>query len=167
MTAAGAQAQEVARRVHGAPPPVEAAEPHYIGLVTRAIAFAIDAAIVNGIAAVTAGAVALILALFPLGHNARTVLVAVGGVLFFIWVVAYFATFWATTGQTPGNRLMRIRVVRGSGERVHAVRAVVRVAGVTMAAIPLFAGFIPVLFTDRRRGFADWLVDTVVVSDQD
>jgi uncharacterized RDD family membrane protein YckC len=161
------QAQEVARRVHGEPVPAEPPGPHYIGLVTRAVAAAIDAAIVNAIAAVTAAAVVLVLSLFPIGHAARTVFVAVGGALFFIWVIAYFATFWATTGQTPGNRLMRIRVTRSSGERLHMVRAIVRVAGVMVAAIPLFAGFVPILFTDRRRGFADWLVDSVVVNAQD
>jgi uncharacterized RDD family membrane protein YckC len=163
MTAIGAQ--DVARRVHGTPP-AEAAGPQYIGLITRAIAFAIDAAIVNGVAAVTAAAVVLILSLFPLSHDARTVLVAVGGFVFFVWVVAYFATFWATTGQTPGNRVMRIRVTRPSGGRLRMRRAIVRVVGITLATIPLFAGFIPILFTDRRRGLADWMADTVVVNDQ-
>jgi uncharacterized RDD family membrane protein YckC len=165
MTAIGAQ--DVARRVHGTPPPAEAAGPSYIGLVTRAIAAAIDAAIVNGIAAVTAAAVVLVLSLFPIGHVARTVLVAVGGFAFFVWVAAYFVTFWATTGQTPGNRVMRIRVTRSSGARLHLWRAIVRLAGVVLATIPLFAGFLPILFSDRRRGLADWLADTVVVNDQD
>ena len=165
MTAIGAQ--DVARRVHGTPPPAEAAGPSYIGLVTRAIAAAIDAAIVNGIAAVTAAAVVLVLSLFPIGHVARTVLVAVGGFAFFVWVAAYFVTFWATTGQTPGNRVMRIRVTRSSGARLHLWRAIVRLVGVVLATIPLFAGFLPILFTDRRRGLADWLADTVVVNDQD
>jgi uncharacterized RDD family membrane protein YckC len=111
--------------------------------------------------------VVLILSLFPLGSVAKTVLVAVGGVVFLLWVIAYFATFWATTGQTPGNRVMRIRVMRPSGARVHAWRAMVRVVGVVLAALPLFAGFLPILFTDRRRGLADWLADTVVVNAQD
>jgi len=43
----------------------------------------------------------------------------------------------------------------------------VRLVGVVLATIPLFAGFLPILFTDRRRGLADWLADTVVVNDQD
>jgi uncharacterized RDD family membrane protein YckC len=162
------EAQEVARRVHGTPPAAaEATGPRYIGLITRAIAFAIDAAIVNGVAAVTGAVVVLILSLFPLGSVAKTVLVAVGGAVFLLWVIAYFATFWATTGQTPGNRVMRIRVMRPSGARVHAWRAMVRVGGVVLAALPLFAGFLPILFTERRRGLADWLADTVVVNAQD
>jgi uncharacterized RDD family membrane protein YckC len=164
MTAIGAQ--EVARRVHGTPP-VAASSPRYVGLVTRAIAFVVDAAIVNGVAAVTAASVVLVLSLFPISHNLRTVLVAIGGAAFFVWVVAYFATFWGTTGQTPGNRVMRIRVTRPSGGRLRPRRAILRVVGVVLAALPLFAGFIPILFTDRRRGFADWLADTVVVNDQD
>lgn len=164
MTAIGAQ--EVARRVHGTAP-ADTTGPRYVGLVTRTIAFVIDAAIVNGVAAVTAAAVVLVLSLFPISHDLRTVLVAIGGAAFFVWVVAYFATFWATTGQTPGNRLMRIRVTRPSGGRLRPRRAMLRVVGVVLAALPLFAGFIPVLFTDRRRGFADWLADTVVLSDQD
>src|SRR5436189_1492425 len=117
MTAIGAQ--QVARRVHGAAP-AETTAPRYIGLVTRTIAFVVDAAIVNAIAAVTAAAIVLVLSLFPLSHDLRTVLVAIGGAAFFLWVIAYFATFWATTGQTPGNRLMRIRVMRSSGDRVRA-----------------------------------------------
>jgi uncharacterized RDD family membrane protein YckC len=40
----------------------------------------------------------------------------------------------------------------------------VRVAGLVLAALPLFAGFVPILFNDRRRGLADWMADTVVVT---
>jgi hypothetical protein len=67
--------------------------PQYAGLVTRSIAGAIDALIVNAVAATVAAATVLIVSLFPVTHDLRTVLVAIGGVVFFIWVVAYFATF--------------------------------------------------------------------------
>src|SRR3954468_24703921 len=114
MTAIGAQ--QVARRVHGAAP-AETTAPRFTGPGTRTIPFVVDAAIVNGVAAVTAAAVVLVLSLFPISHDLRTVLVAIGGAAFFVWVVAYFATFWATTGQPPGNRVMRIRVTRPAGGR--------------------------------------------------
>ena len=32
-----------------------------------------------------------------------------------------------------------------------------------LAALPLFAGFVPILFDRRRRGFQDWLAHTAVV----
>jgi uncharacterized RDD family membrane protein YckC len=138
-----------------------------VGLITRAIAFVVDAAILNVVAAVVAAAVALVLSVFPTSNGLDNVVAAVGGVVFFVWVIAYFAIFWATTGQTPGNRLMRIRVTEGAGGGpLPPRRALLRVVGVLLAALPLFAGFLPILFTKRRRGFADWLADTVVVTAQ-
>jgi uncharacterized RDD family membrane protein YckC len=157
------RAEDVARRVHGSPAPAPAG-PSYVGLVTRAIAFVADAAIINVVAAIVAAAVALVLSVFPVGHDLKTVVVAIGGVAFFAWVVGYFATFWTTTGQTPGNRLMQIRVTRPGGEPLEARRALLRVVGLLLAAIPLFAGFVPILLTDRRRGLADWMADSVVTS---
>jgi uncharacterized RDD family membrane protein YckC len=37
--------------------------------------------------------------------------------------------------------------------------------GLVLAVVPLFAGFLPVLFTARRRGLPDFLAGTVVVYD--
>ena len=34
-----------------------------------------------------------------------------GALAWFVWTIAYFVTFWSSTGQTPGNRLLRIRVL--------------------------------------------------------
>jgi uncharacterized RDD family membrane protein YckC len=163
MTSAPAQrAQDIARRIHGTPPPPP--RPAYVGLVTRAVAFALDAAIINAVAAVVAAAAALIISLFPIGQDARTVLVAVAGAAFFIWAAAYFTVFWSTTGQTPGNRIMQIRVVTSDGGRLKPRRAFLRMIGIVLAALPLFAGFAPILLTERRRGLADWMADTVVVT---
>ena len=90
------------------------------------------------------------------------------GVLFLLWTIGYFATFWSTTGQTPGDRLMRIRVCDAdSGEPIGFGRAVLRLVYLTLAAIPLLAGFLPILFDDRRRGLQDMLAGTVVVSAPD
>jgi hypothetical protein len=36
--------------------------------------------------------------------------------------------------------------------------------GLTLAAIPLGAGFLPILFDERRRGLQDMLARTVVIS---
>lgn len=155
--------QDIARRMHKSAPPVRPG-PRYVGLVTRAVAFVLDAAVVNAIAAIVGAATALVLSVFPVSHDVHTVVVAVGGVLFFVWLAAYFATFWATTGQTPGNRVMSIRVERPDGQTLSPRRALLRVIGLALAAIPLFAGFVPILFTDRRRGLADWLADSVVVT---
>jgi uncharacterized RDD family membrane protein YckC len=156
------RAQDVAQRVHGAPPPVDT-PPRYVGLVTRAIAWVIDAAVVNGVAVLTGAAIVLALSVFSIAHTVRDALVAAGGVAFLIWALSYFVVFWATTGQTPGNRLMQIRVTHASGAILKPRQAIVRVIGLVLSILPLFAGFLPVLFNDRRRGLADWMANSVVV----
>jgi uncharacterized RDD family membrane protein YckC len=40
-----------------------------------------------------------------------------------------------------------------------------RLVGLVLAIVPMFAGFVPVLFDDRRRGLADFIAGTVVLYD--
>ena len=139
-------------------------EPRYEGLVTRAIAFALDAAVINILAIAVAGVVALGVSILSVPDVVDTALLALGGVLFIAWSVGYFVVFWSTTGQTPGARLMRIMVCRAEdGGLVTPPVAFLRVIYLTLAAIPLFAGFLPILVDDRRRGVHDMLAGTVVV----
>ena len=135
----------------------------YQGLVTRAIAFSVDAAIVNLIALVVGVGVGLALSILSVSNTAETVLLACGAGAFAVWTVAYFAVFWSTTGQTPGNRLMRIRVCTGDGAVLSLRRSLLRFVALVLAALPLLAGFLPVLVDDRRRGLHDMLAGTVVV----
>jgi uncharacterized RDD family membrane protein YckC len=135
----------------------------YQGLVTRAIAFSLDAAIVNLIALIVGVGVGLALSILSISDTAETVLLACGAGALVVWTVAYFAVFWSTTGQTPGNRLMRIRVCTEDGAVLSLRRSLLRFAALVLAALPLFAGFLPVLLDDRRRGLHDMLAGTVVV----
>jgi len=136
----------------------------YAGFVTRAIAFAIDVAIIDLAAAIVAIVVGLGMSALELPDVVVTITIAIGGVAFLAWNVGYFATFWSTTGQTPGARVMGVRVVCARGEgQVHLRTAVVRLVGMVLAALPLFAGFLLILIDDRRRGLQDRLARTVVV----
>jgi uncharacterized RDD family membrane protein YckC len=137
----------------------------YVGLITRAIAFGLDAALINAVAIVTAAIVTLTFSVVSIPDELRTVAVAAGGAVYVLWVVGYFVTFWATTGQTPGSRMLRLRVRAAGGERLRPRRALLRFAGLTLAALPLFAGFLIILVDDRRRGLHDRLARTVVVED--
>jgi uncharacterized RDD family membrane protein YckC len=78
-------------------------------------------------------------------------------------VGAYFVLFWSTAGQTPGMRLMGLRVMTPRGDRPGVARSAVRVVGLGLAIVPLFLGFLPVLVDARRRGFQDFLAGTVVL----
>jgi uncharacterized RDD family membrane protein YckC len=140
------------------------AAPEYEGLVTRAIAFAVDAAIIDLIALVVGVGVGLALSILSISDNLQTVLLACGAAAFAVWTVAYFAVFWSTTGQTPGNRLMHIRVCDGDGTVLSPRRSLLRFGALLLAALPLFAGFLPILVDDRRRGVHDMLAGTIVVA---
>ena len=141
----------------------------YTGLVTRAIGFGIDALIIDLAAIVVVAIVALALNLFKVPSQIDTVLAAVGAVVFVVWWAAYFVTFWSTTGQTPGARVMRFRVLAPGAPRgrIGPRRALVRLGAMILAAIPLLAGYFMVLFDDRRRGLHDRLARTVVVDAPD
>ena len=161
QVAAAAHSQAVAQRVHPGPHEDED-EIVYGGLVTRGIAFAIDAALIDLVGIGVAAVAALIFSVLPESHELRTVAVAVGGVLFFVWGIAYFTTFWTTTGETPGSRVMRVRVVRADGSALRIRHAFLRLVGIVLAALPLFAGFLPILTSTRRRGLQDVVAGTVV-----
>jgi uncharacterized RDD family membrane protein YckC len=146
-----------------------AAAPDYTGLVTRAIGFGVDAIIINLAAVVVAAIVALALSLFDVPSKIDTALAAIGAVVFVVWAAGYFVTFWSTTGQTPGARDMRFRVLAPAAKRGHIGprRALLRLLGMILAAIPLLAGYFMVLFDDRRRGLHDRMARTVVVDAPD
>ena len=137
--------------------------------MTRAIGFGIDALIIDLAAVVVTAIVALALNLFEVPSKIDTALAAIGAVVFVVWAAAYFVTFWSTTGQTPGARIMRFRVLApgATGGHIGPRRALVRLLGMILAAIPLLAGYFMVLFDDRRRGLHDRLARTVVVDAPD
>jgi uncharacterized RDD family membrane protein YckC len=157
MTAPAAHAADEPAAVESAP--VRA----YVGLVTRALAFALDAAVINAVAILTAAVVTLTFSVVNLPDELQTVAVAAGAALYLLWSIGYFVTFWATTGQTPGNRVLGIRVIPAGDGRLRPRRALWRFAGLTLAALPLFAGFLLILVDDRRRGLHDRLAGTLVV----
>jgi uncharacterized RDD family membrane protein YckC len=141
------------------------AEPSYEGLVTRAIAFALDAAIINLVAITVAAGVALALSVLQFPDSLDPVLSAVGGAAYVLWSIGYFVVFWSSTGETPGDRFMRIRVrVADSGEPPRPLRALMRLGALVLAVTPLFAGLLPIVVDGRRRGLHDMLAGTVVVA---
>ncbi len=136
----------------------------YAGIVTRTIAFAIDVAIVESTAALVGVTVGLGLSILYIPEWLKIAVAAVLGVLWVIWSVSYFAFFWSTTGQTPGSRVMGIRVIdvhdRGP---LKPRRSLLRFGGLCLAAIPLCAGFLMMLWDQRCRCLQDRLARTVVV----
>ena len=158
----GGAAQTTAHRVHRRHAPEPEPVTSYSGIVTRTIAFAIDAAVIDLAGLAVGAAIALVFSILPVGQDTQTVAIALGGLAFVLWCVAYFTWFWTTAGQTPGNRAMHIRVRRLDGHPLRVRHALVRLVGMVIG-LPLFAGYIPILVTDRRRALHDAMAGTVVV----
>jgi uncharacterized RDD family membrane protein YckC len=139
-----------------------AAPSGYAGFVTRAVALVIDALLIDVIAILIGGAVNLVASLF--GHHGSINLIQAlfGAAAWAVWSALYFAIFWTLTGQTPGGRILGIRVVSADGSRIGLRQALRRVAGMGLAILTLGVGFLPVLTDDRRRGLHDRIAGTVV-----
>jgi uncharacterized RDD family membrane protein YckC len=132
------------------------------GIGTRAIALATDAALTVVIFMSIVGIAALVASLVGGLRPAWLV----GALLASGWLVVvgtYFVLFWSSAGQTPGMRLLRIRVLGPEGKPLSLGRSLVRLVGLALSIVPLFAGFVPVLFTEQRRGLADFLAGSVVL----
>jgi uncharacterized RDD family membrane protein YckC len=151
-----------ARRLLRLKPAREAAR--FGGLATRGAGLVLDAALAQLGYLVAAASIALVLGLAgQLGANWLAGSLAGGGWL--LAMAAYFVVFWSTTGQTPGMRVLQVRVVAPSGNPPSALRSLVRFVGLILAIIPLFAGFLPVLVDSRRRALQDFLSGTVVLGE--
>jgi uncharacterized RDD family membrane protein YckC len=136
----------------------------YAGLATRTIAFGLDAAALNGVALVVGVLVGLGLSVLHLPPAAQAAIAVAGGAVYVVWTIAYFVVFWSTTGQTPGDRWMHIRVVdRREAGPLRPVRAALRLGALVVAVIPLLAGVWMMLWDSRRRGLHDRIARTVVI----
>ena len=144
------------RRQHAAPSP-------FAGIGTRALALGIDAGLILVAFASLAALAGLIAALVG-GLRPAWLAGALlaGGWLLLAWT--YFVLFWSGAGQTPGMRLLRLRVRRANSPPSLG-RSIVRAVGTVIAIVPFFAGYLPVLFDERRRGLPDFLAGTEVVYD--
>ncbi len=70
-------------------------------------------------------------------------------------------------GQTPGKRMMHIRVTKESGGQIDLFTAVIRYISKWVSIIPLALGYIWVLFDKKRQGWHDKIAKTYVVKSDD
>lgn len=170
----GRQIRRIAHRLDGAVESVarrlvrkpQRAEPTgNAGLVTRALGLLIDAAIVNGaFFALSALFTFAVSAVFGDFETTSAPALTLGAVAFLTITSAYLLFFWTLEGQTPGMRLLGIRLDDFDGTpRLSPRTAMRRLIGAGLAVVPLGAGLLLVLFSDRRRGLHDRIANTEVI----
>jgi uncharacterized RDD family membrane protein YckC len=134
------------------------------GLVSRALALGIDAAVINiGFFAASA-LIALAASVFladPEGISTPALALGTG-----TWLAVgatYLLVFWSLAGQTPGMRFAGISILTDGEARLGFWRSVRRLVGLVLATIPLGLGFIGVVLGERRRGLPDVFAGTEVL----
>jgi uncharacterized RDD family membrane protein YckC len=169
----GRQISEIARRLDGAverlprrllgrgrrtdPPP-------QAGAVSRLLALAVDALLLNGIFFVGSAALTLAISFVSGGQDQIPAQAVVAGA--FAWSLGaaiYLATFWTLAGQTPGMRFLQLRLVKLDGSDIGPRDSMRRLLGMVLAGLPLFLGYAAVLVNERRRGWHDRTAHTEVV----
>ena len=134
----------------------------YAGVATRALALAIDVAIAHVIVFAGGAVLALVASLVDdVRLDTLGRILAAGAWLTVVGL--YFVLFWAGAGQTPGMRIMGVRLITYEGRLPSVGRSFVRLVGLGLAIIPLFLGFVPALVDARRRALPDFLAGTVVL----
>jgi uncharacterized RDD family membrane protein YckC len=150
---------------------------HYAGFASRLIAYAIDTMIVFvGISLIWW----LLNAMVDL-LKVRDVLAALGwtddfrllinpnddfvlrGFVFIFGVGFYNVFFLTLANRTIGKAIMGLQVVPLKGGRIGILRATLRYLGYVVSIVPLFFGFIWILFSRKRQGWHDKIARTCVV----
>jgi uncharacterized RDD family membrane protein YckC len=152
--------EAIYRRLRRRPPRTEPAP--NAGLVSRAIAFAADVAILNGIFLATGALVSLAIgAIF--GDGFATPAVAIGTAAWIALGSLYLVGFWSLSGQTPGMRFLGLQLRSEVGRRIGRRRALRRLAGTVLSILPLGLGFLRVLGDDERRSLGDRWAGTEMI----
>lgn len=100
------------------------------------------------------------------GHSVRLLpsrAMAALGVISTLMTFGYYLFFWGVSGQTLGKLLTGSRVVGDTGRPLGLKRAVARIFGFLLSALPLGAGFIGLWSDHQRRGWHDRLASSKVV----
>jgi uncharacterized RDD family membrane protein YckC len=152
---------------------------HYAGFLSRVVGVILDSWVIAGI--LTAGVYLITRAMGLVGADAMTCRAAaplttigqlgcVSGTLALILLIlttgpVYYTLCWALVGQTVGQRLMGLRVLRLDGGELGMRRSVLRLVGFGLCYLTLGIGFLWVLIDDRRMGWHDKLARTCVIYD--
>lgn len=88
----------------------------------------------------------------------RNLAIDVLGQFIYYW---YFWTQW--DGQTPGKRMMNVRIIKADGSPINGIDVLVRYLGYTVSSLFLGLGYIWAVFDGNNQAWHDKLAGTYVV----
>jgi uncharacterized RDD family membrane protein YckC len=143
--------------------PRRAERPPQAGVISRGLAFLVDGVIVNGVLAVASAILTLFFVQVLNDDQVPTPALLVGAAAWILLGSLYLVGFWELVGQTPGMRLLGLRLKVADGGVPTGRQARLRLAWLVLSVIPLGAGLLAILFDDRRRGWQDRRSQTEVI----
>ena len=144
------------------------AETNQVGLVTRALAAGVDLALVSALLSIGSGLLASIVPAVSGGSDGLSIWGVLSfGLVGFLIGGSLFVAFWALVGQTPGMRLLSIRLDVNGSREVGLRRAVRRIVAIPISFLPLGLGFLAILLSPERRAWHDRIAGTTVVYDEE
>jgi len=79
----------------------------------------------------------------------------------------YYVFFWSSAspwpGQTVGNKLLNIRVIKTDGSDLSLVVALIRYVGLVVSILVIFIGVIWAAFDPNKQGWHDKIAGTYVI----
>lgn len=88
----------------------------------------------------------------------------IGGGISFLIGMGYNWFFWTRNdGQTPGKRIMNLRVIKADGTRLRDTDALIRYVGYYVNTMIFLLGWLWALIDSNGRGWHDILAGTIVV----
>jgi uncharacterized RDD family membrane protein YckC len=142
------------------------------GFFSRFEAFVIDLIILSVVQLVASAFIQTVLRFFQLTELAATIKtvlenstyeITIGATLFTLFVIGYYVFFWTLVGFTPGKALLGLKVVRKDGAKVSFGRALLRFFAYWISMLPLFLGFLWVIWDSKRQGWHDKIAGTQVL----
>lgn len=137
--------------------------PHraYAGLVSRLVALAVDVGLVS-VAAIATRLLPEAVWEEVLGRAAPAWLGWVASVAALVLPWAYFTVSWWLAGQTVGDVILGLVVLRRDGQELSLPHAALRAAGGLALAVVWLIGLLGVVWDDQRRAWHDRVFRTVV-----
>jgi len=134
-------------------------EEHLSGFFRRFLALFLDLVLLSIIADLVGFSFSL-----GSGKGMDQALLDVPAVISFVLFILYFTLFVADGGQTPGKKLLRIKVVSRNGEDVSPRAAFIRTVSYLISAFfGTFLGFLWALWDRRNQTWHDKIARTVVI----
>jgi uncharacterized RDD family membrane protein YckC len=135
----------------------------YGGFFRRTVAFIIDCVLVSILVHLIYLMCAGVLGIFFEEETIQLDARFAESVLSYLLLFIYFVYFYGSIGQTPGKKLLDLKVIDESGEPVGFATAFLRTVGYLLSSTFFFIGFIWVIFDSKKQGWHDKIAGTYVV----